>query len=87
MIKKFIQFPFRICPIFYTQKSLSDLFIRSNLPSRPNQLTSENNTNMIIKPNCSFCNNNTCICLQRNLIYFLQCNICFKPVIIILIMI
>ena len=33
---------------------------------------------MIIKPNCSFCNNNTCICLQRNLIYSLQCNICLK---------
>ena len=78
---KSIQFPFRICPIFYTQKRLSDLFIRSNLPSRPNQLTSENNTNMIIKPNCSFCsfcNNNTCICHQRNLICSLQCNICLK---------
>ena len=81
MIKKkikSIQFPFRICPIFYTWKRLSDLFIRCNLPSRPNQLTSENNTNMIIKPNCSFCNNNTCICHQRNLIYSLQCNICLK---------
>ena len=33
---------------------------------------------MIIKPNCSFCNNNTCICHQRNLIYSLQCNICLK---------
>ena len=39
MIKKkikSIQFPFRICAIFYTQKRLSDLLIRSNLPSRPN---------------------------------------------------
>ena len=33
---------------------------------------------MIIKPNCSLCNNNTCICHQRNLIYSLQCNICLK---------
>ena len=33
---------------------------------------------MIIKPNCCFCNNNTCICLQHNLIYSLQCNICLK---------
>ena len=33
---------------------------------------------MIIKPNCSFCNNNSCICRQRNLIYSLQCNICLK---------
>ena len=64
--------------MFYTQKRLSYLFIRSNLPSRRNQLTSENKTNMIIKPNCSFCNNNTCICHQRNLIYSLQCNICLK---------
>ena len=81
MIKKkikSIQFPFRICPVFYTQKRLSGLFIRSNLPSRTNQLTSENNTNMIIKPNCNFCNNNTCICHQCNLIYSLQCNICLK---------
>ena len=49
MIKKkikTIQFPFRICPIFYTQKCLLDLFIRSNLPT--NQLKSENNTNMIL---------------------------------------
>ena len=75
---KSIQFPFRICPIFYTQKRSSDLFIRINLPSKPNQLTSKTNTNMIIKPNCSFCNNNTCICHQRNSIYSLQCNICLK---------
>ena len=63
MIKKkikTIQFPFQICPIFYTQKRLSDLFIRSNLPT--NQLTSENNTNMNITPNCNLCNNDRCIC-------------------------
>ena len=79
MIKKkikTIQFPFQIRPIFYTQKCLSNLFIRNNLPT--NQLTSKNKTNMNIIPNCSLCNNNRCICHQRNLIYSLQCNICLK---------
>ena len=49
MIKKkmkTIQFPFQICPIFYILKRLSDLFIRSNLPT--NQQTSDNITNMNI---------------------------------------
>ena len=58
MIKKeikTIQFPFHIRPIFYTQKCLSNLFIHNNLPT--NQLTSENNTNMNIIPNCSLCYN------------------------------
>ena len=73
---KTIQFSFQICPIFYTQKRLSDLFTRSNLPT--NQLTLENNTNMNIIPNCSLCNNDRCICHQRNLIYSLQHNICLK---------
>ena len=85
MIKKKIktvQFPFQICPIFYTQKRLSDLFNRRYLPT--NQLTSENNTNMNIISNCSLCNYDRCICYQRNLIYSLQCNICLKPLITVL---
>ena len=45
---------------------LSDLFIRSNLST--NQLTSENNKNMNITPNCCLCNNDRCICHQRRLI-------------------
>ena len=65
-----LKLDYAICPIFYTGLHLSDILIRSNLPSmsklRP----------VISQTVCDICSKNNCICKIRRVIYSIQCNMC-----------
>ena len=61
---------YAIHPIFYTGQHLSDILIRSNLPStsKPRPVLSQTV--------CNNCCKNKCICDIRRVIYSIQCKIC-----------
>ena len=67
-----LKLDYAIRPIFYTGLHLSDILIRSNLPStsEPRQVISQTV--------CDICCKNNCICHIRRVIYSIQCNMCLN---------
>ena len=65
-----LKLDYAIRPIFYIGLHLSDILIRSYLPS-----TSEPRP-VMSQTVCDICCKNNCICRIRRVIYSIQCNIC-----------
>jgi hypothetical protein len=67
---KNLTFSYKIYPVYYTGNNLSDIIIRSDLPTIVDYPS--------LTLTCEVCSLRKCICDLRNIVYILQCNECLK---------